>query len=131
MIKVNIVSNDISAVAKAVIIDESNRVLFLKRSNYVDKFSGEWDLPGGHLKENESLLEGLSREVKEETNLPVQNAEFIEKQGNLHFFYAKYDSTPVKLSHEHTDFRFFDQKDLNPNEKFQKIALVALEMTND
>ena len=55
MIKVNIVKNDIDAVAKAVIIDSKNRTLFLKRSSYVKKFAKEWDLPGGHLKENESL----------------------------------------------------------------------------
>jgi 8-oxo-dGTP pyrophosphatase MutT (NUDIX family) len=125
------VPDDIKTVAKVVLIDESDRVLFLKRSNYMEKFAGEWDLPGGHLKSNESMLDGLEREVREETNLGVQDPKLIEVQANLHFFYAKYDSEPIKISHEHTSFRFFDKGDLDPNEKFQKIALKALEMKND
>ena len=64
MIKVEIVPNDIDTVAKVVLIDENNRVLLLKRSNYMKKFAGEWDLPGGHLRENESLLDVLAIEVK-------------------------------------------------------------------
>ena len=123
--------NDISTVAKVVIIDSKDRVLLLKRSNYMDKFAGEWDLPGGHLKDNESLLEGLEREVGEETGLSVSEPKLISIDNNLHFFYCNYDSQPVKISHEHTEYRFFDKNDLDPSQKFQKIAISALEMKND
>ena len=54
MIGIKIVKNDISTVAKAVIIDSKDRVLLLKRSDYLKKFAGEWDLPGGHLKQDEN-----------------------------------------------------------------------------
>ena len=127
-IRINIVPNDIITVAKVVIIDNKDRVLFLKRSNYMDKFAGEWDLPGGHLKGNESLLEGLKREVKEETGLSVSDPKLITIDNNLHFFYCNYDSQPVKISHEHTDYLFFNKNDLDPTQKFQKIAISALEM---
>ena len=127
-IRINIVPNDISTVAKVVIIDNKDRVLFLKRSNYMDKFAGEWDLPGGHLKDNESLFDGLEREVEEETGLSVSEPELINIDNNLHFFYCNYDSQPVKISHEHTEYRFFDKNDLDPSQKFQKIAIKALEM---
>mgnify|MGYP003626548633 FL=1 len=130
-IRINIVPNDISTVAKVVIIDSKDRVLLLKRSNYMDKFAGEWDLPGGHLKDNESLLEGLEREVGEETGLSVSEPKLISIDNNLHFFYCNYDSQPVKISHEHTEYRFFDKNDLDPSQKFQKIAISALEMKND
>ena len=46
MIRVKIVPNDIKTVAKVVLIDDSDRVLFLKRSDYMEKYAGEWDLPG-------------------------------------------------------------------------------------
>ena len=131
MIRIEIVPNDIKTVAKVVLIDKKGRILFLKRSDYVDKFAGEWDLPGGHLKSNESLIDGLKREVREETGLSVKNVKLIEIQANLHFFFANYDSMPIRISHEHTDYRFFDKNELNPDEKFQKIALKALEMKND
>lgn len=130
-IRINIVPNDISTVAKVVIIDDKGRVLFLKRSNYMKKFAGEWDLPGGHLKDNESLFEGLEREVEEETGLSISEPKLISIDNNLHFFYCNYDSQPVKISHEHTEYRFFDKNDLDPTQKFQKIAINALEMKND
>ena len=128
MIRVKIVPNDIKTVAKIVLIDDSDRVLFLKRSDYVEKHAGEWDLPGGHLKSNENLAAGLRREVEEETGLKVENEELVEIQANLHFFYARYNNQEVKISHEHTEFLFFNKQDLNPKEKFQKVALKALEM---
>lgn len=130
-IRIKIVPNDISTVAKVVIVDSKKRVLFLKRSNYMEKFAGEWDLPGGHLKQNESLAAGLEREVQEETGLSVKSSRLVDIDNNLHFFVAKYDSQPVKISHEHTEYRFFEQQELDPSQKFQKIALKALELIND
>lgn len=127
MIGIKIVPDDTESVAKVVLVDQKNRVLFLKRSNYTKKFAGDWDLPGGHLKPNESLEAGLSREVKEETQLDVREPVFLLKIDNLHFFYAMYDSQDVKLSYEHTCYRFFSKDQLNSSKKFQKVALKALE----
>jgi 8-oxo-dGTP pyrophosphatase MutT (NUDIX family) len=121
------VKNDISTVVKLILIDNKDRVLFIKRSDYVLKFSGEWDLPGGHLKEDEDILSGLNREVFEETNLEFQNPVMIKVIDNLHFFRAGYNSQPVKLSEEHVEYRFFEKQELNRNDKFQNIALEALE----
>tara|TARA_A100001015_G_scaffold236752_1_gene269107 strand:+ start:134 stop:529 length:396 start_codon:yes stop_codon:yes gene_type:complete len=126
MIRVKIVPNDISTVAKVVLIDQSKRVLFLKRSDYVVKYAGEWDLPGGHLKQNENLILGLKREVKEETSLDISDPVFFLKIDNLNFFYAMYDSQEIKISHEHVDYKFFEQNELNTKEKFQKVAAAAL-----
>ena len=127
MIKINIVENDISTVAKVILIDQKKRVLFLKRSKYTKKYAGDWDLPGGHLKRDENLISGLKREVEEETRLNVRDPAFLLKMDNLNFFYAMYDSQEVKLSHEHTDFKFFSKTELDSSQKFQKIALKALE----
>lgn len=134
MIRIKIVPNDIKTVAKVVLIDQKDRVLFLKRSDYMQKYAGDWDLPGGHLKANETLEAGLSRETKEETQLDVREPVFVLKIDNLHFFYAMYDSQEVKLSHEHTDYKFFEKNELDPNHKFQNVAIEALkkrELEND
>tara|TARA_Y100000004_G_C8956150_1_gene430959 strand:- start:1033 stop:1425 length:393 start_codon:yes stop_codon:yes gene_type:complete len=130
MIRVKIVPNDSKKVAKVVIINDDT-VLMLKRSDYVEKFAGEWDLPGGHIKVGEALETGMTREVREETGLIVKDPVFIQDIDNLSFFYCEYDNKPIKLSHEHTAFRFFGAKNLDPNAKFEKIALKALEMHND
>lgn len=131
MIRVKIVPNDSRQVAKVVIIDDNQRVLMLKRSNYVDKYAGEWDLPGGHIQVGEDFNTGMKREVKEETGLDIQNPKFIQKIDNLDFYFCSYNGKPIKVSHEHTKFRFFEKKDLNQEGKFEKIALKALEMNND
>ena len=131
MIKVNIVPSDSREVAKVVIIDNSGRVLLLKRSNYVKKYAGEWDLPGGHVQIGERIIDGLKREVKEETSLSISSPVFIKKMDNLHFYYCFYNNEPITISHEHTGFRFFKKANLDPNEKFQKVALEALEKTCD
>lgn len=127
MIRIKIVPNDTTTVAKVVLIDQKNRTLFLKRSDYMEKYAGDWDLPGGHLKPNESLEAGLARETKEETQLDVREPVFLLKINNLNFFYAMYDSQEVKLSHEHTGYKFFEKDELDSNHKFQNIALKALE----
>ena len=126
MIRIKIMPKDTDTVAKVVLIDQSSRVLLLKRSNYVEKFAGDWDLPGGHLKPKESLEDGLTRETYEETQLYIKNPVYITNIDNLHFFYAMYDSQEIILSHEHTDYKFFNESDLDPSHKFQNIAIKAL-----
>ena len=131
MIRVKIVPNDSKQVAKVVIIDDDNRVLMLKRSDYMDKFAGDWDLPGGHIQVGEDLEVGLKREVKEETDLTIDDIHFVGKLDNLHFYFCTYNQKPIKLSNEHTGFRFFSKQKLNPSKKFDKVALKALEIKND
>lgn len=126
-IRVKIVPNDISTIAKVVLVDERGRVLFLKRSGNTEKYPNQWDLPGGHLQENESLLAGLKREVFEETRLTVENPLFITKIEKTHFFMAKYDSMPIKLSHEHKAYTFLSKESLKAEDKYQKVALMVLE----
>ena len=131
MIRVNIVPNDSRQVAKVVIINDNDEVLMLKRSGYVDKYAGEWDLPGGHIQVGEDFAVGMKREVKEETGLDIDKAIFVEKIENLEFYYCMYNGEPITLSHEHTSYKFFPKSDLDPNEKFEKVALNALEKNND
>ena len=126
-VKLKILKKDSKNVAKVVLYDEKNRVLLLRRSNYHKKHAGEWDLPGGHLHVDESLEEGLKREVLEETNLAIKDPIFFKKTKNLHFFCAKMPSKKVKLSSEHVEFKLFKKKDLNKQEKFQKVAFEILE----
>jgi 8-oxo-dGTP pyrophosphatase MutT (NUDIX family) len=131
MIRIKIKLDDVSTVAKVVLIDQKSRILFLKRSDYMEKYAGQWDLPGGHLKDSESLEAGLAREVKEETSLTVTTPVLFLKLDNIHFFYAMYDSQEVILSHEHTDYKFFERQELDGDEKFQKVAMRALEVRHE
>src|SRR4051794_5100899 len=51
----------------AVITDEFGRVLITQRRD-----NGHWEPPGGVLETEESILDGLKREVREETGLTVE-----------------------------------------------------------
>ncbi len=128
MIKVKIAPKDSNQVAKVIIINDKNHVLMLKRSDYMDKFAGEWDLPGGHIQVGEEFETGMKREVKEETNLDIGKCTFVGKIDNLDFYYCECPEKPIKLSHEHTTFRFFSKNNLDASGKFEKMAIKALEM---
>jgi ADP-ribose pyrophosphatase YjhB (NUDIX family) len=61
--------------AEAVCFDERGRVLLGRRG--LDPGKGLWDLPGGFLHEDEHPLDGLRREIREETGLEVDPIDFI------------------------------------------------------
>lgn len=65
----------------AVIVDRG-RVLLARRGHAPLK--GHWTLPGGALELGETLLEGVVREVREETGLIVEPVELAELLDRIH-----------------------------------------------
>ena len=59
------------------LVDQRFHVLLVQRHG--DPFAGAWALPGGFVKEDESLEEGADRELQEETG--VEAAEHLEQLG--------------------------------------------------
>ena len=60
--------------AGALCVD-NGRVLLARRAH--PPFQGFWDIPGGFLDEGEDPLDGLRRELKEETGLEVEPQRFF------------------------------------------------------
>jgi 8-oxo-dGTP pyrophosphatase MutT (NUDIX family) len=57
---------------RGILVDEERRLLLQRRAD-----SGEWGLPAGVVDVGDSVLEALSREVREETGLTVERAELF------------------------------------------------------
>jgi len=60
--------------AGALCVD-NGRVLLARRA--VAPFQGFWDIPGGFLEEGEDPLDGVRRELKEETGLEIDPERFL------------------------------------------------------
>lgn len=61
--------------ACAFVVDDEGRLLLVRRAS--DPHRGTWDLPGGFLREAEHPLDALVRELREETGLDVEPADFV------------------------------------------------------
>jgi len=59
----------------ALLVDDGGRVLLTRRR--WEPYAGMWDLPGGFLGEDEHPLDGLRRELLEETGLEVEPVEWL------------------------------------------------------
>ena len=119
---------DSKKIAKAVLYKDT-KVLLLKRSSYMKKHAGEWDLPGGHIIEGEDIEDGLLREVWEETSLKIKNPVKLHSNGNDTYYMADLPDTEIKLSDEHTEHKMFsleDLKNLNLPDKYAKAVKETL-----
>tara|TARA_B110000444_G_C18578995_1_gene473060 strand:+ start:68 stop:508 length:441 start_codon:yes stop_codon:yes gene_type:complete len=113
-IKTDNISDKFPISIKAIIIDD-NKVLCLKNER------NEWDFPGGKIEFNEDIENCLIREIKEETNLSVENLNIL-KPLNLKFndvsvlvlIYSASIScdSPVIISHEHSEYDFFSKSEI-------------------
>lgn len=111
-------------VMKAILYREDGRLLALRRSKTAPIRPLEWDLPGGELELGEDANEGILREIKEETALPVEDLQPLHiisrmtksgKFGLTICYTARSLSHDVALSFEHDQFRWI------PPEEFQTL----------
>ncbi len=108
-----------------LITNQKGEILLLKRSSNTRFSPNLWDFPGGRLDEGETPRECAIREEKEETGLGIEvddkpiylyfypnNCECCAELV-VHVFRAKFTGKKtVRLSKEHTEFRWFSKKEI-------------------
>jgi 8-oxo-dGTP pyrophosphatase MutT (NUDIX family) len=83
---------------------KTNRYLYMLRTDA--KNPGNWGIPGGKIKENETLLEGMIRECEEEVGyfppngklVPIQK--FINNTFTYHTFFCEVENEFVPILNE-------------------------------
>lgn len=111
------------------LIIKDGKVLLGKRGLYNGKpitEHGKWGLIGGYLERDETLVEGMQREIKEETGLSVHDVQLLliddnphqrgEDRQNIDFVYAaKTSSDEASGNEEITEFKWFKLDELPPS----------------
>lgn len=110
-----------SAASMCILYDKEKGILLEKRSD-----NGLWCTPGGGLELGEDQEAGLRREVKEETNLDIDNPQLFTVRANVHMVYPNQDevyytdivylvteySGELKPDKESVELRWFDLEHL-------------------
>lgn len=125
---------------KAFIINDEDKILIVKRDKEII-FVNKWDVPGGKLDNDESLFVAISREIEEEVGLQLEtvvctlsSSKFKGKLGddliiyrNIYLCKARGE---VKLSAEHSEYKWVDPTDLKnyefPNDKDLQEIIISL-----
>ncbi len=109
-------SNIINVTCAIIVIE--NKILVTQRSEKM-KLPLKWEFPGGKLEENESEIDCIKREIKEEINIEIEVlrklSNSIYDYGNFKInlipFIAKHILGEIKLT-EHRDYKLLQKTEL-------------------
>lgn len=121
-------------VAVAVIVDDQQRMLITRRPLHASH-GGMWEFPGGKVEPDETPIEALIREVKEEVGLEVHGFEFLGEINHNYiqhavvlFVYYVQKFSGVALAREmQMDLRWVEMEDMGDFD-FPEANLQILDM---
>ena len=106
--------------AIAVIVNEDNKILLLKRAEEKDTWMPlKWALVGGGIEKGESPEKAVKREIEEETGLEIKkfiNSFSIQRNKDSveYVFICRYKGEPtdITLNDENTNYGWFDIQEM-------------------
>jgi len=120
---------------KAVIQNEEGKILAIFRTETAPSRPNTWDLPGGEVDMGEGAIDSIKREIKEETELEVEDVcpfdvetHLFPEEGVFWFTIAykcKALSDNVVLSWEHNDYKWVTAEEflqLESDSRLQKFV---------
>lgn len=90
---------------KAIIINRNNDILM----GYCD---GTYQFPGGHLEDGESLIEGLRREISEETGICLDKKEILNPFMMIRYYTKNYRNKGI--NRENKIYYYLIRSDVEP-----------------
>lgn len=112
--------------ATAIIINNKNQYLLVKRSKTSKLYKHFWQLPEGKIKPGENPKQTLIRELEEELHFNPKTLFFVAKNIYIktyfgfplvkitrHIYRTSNFPKKIKLSHEHEDYVWANQSKLN------------------
>ena len=114
----------------AVIVNDE-KILLIKRG--ADPYKDFWALPGGYVDWDESTLDAVRREVKEELNLDVESADLIGVYGDprrhpkqvVDIAYSVKTTGEPKSGDDATDFAWVPLSDLPDELAFDHKIIIS------
>ena len=119
-----------------ILVSEDEKILILRRANYMKNFGGQWGFVGGSVDKNDkNNKEAIIREIKEETGIELtfneqQKMKAVDKQGHeredgsigsdTEYWLIKLETTPdIKISREHSKYEWVGPEETKErNRKF-------------
>ena len=106
-------------VVAALIMKDNNTCLLAKRSTGDPDVLGKWEFPGGKVKDNESEMHAIEREIEEEFELKIKAEKFLvnnvceypTKTVDLKLYKCEYVSGEFNL-HDHSEYTWVNLNDI-------------------
>lgn len=83
----------------AIITNKEGNVLLLKRRDTLPLDPGKYDMCSGHMKNGESPMQSMYREIKEETGIKLEEIKEIEHLGDITTPHPKFPNTITHIYH--------------------------------
>lgn len=107
-------------VVAAVIVNEDKILCVQRGPAKFDYISKKWEFPGGKVEGDESNIEAIQREIREELQIEITVKDFLMTVDHvypdfelvMHSFVCSANTTDLTLT-EHIDFKWLEKTNLN------------------
>lgn len=132
---------NIQVITASAFIYKDNRALIVKRSETETFAPGHWELPGGSIEYGETVEDGITREIKEETGLNVNLGNtfhqftYVSDRSETHYIEVivmanlQDPEQEVKLNPlEHSEYKWVTKEEFKGNfEDMFELERIAIE----